>query len=355
MKALPRLAPIISIMAALCLMPLNLAADDSIESQQQRLIELDGKIERAREDTANGESLGQNPLLQALEEERSEAERRFRAEMEAVLESNRSHAREAEDALERVNSSVLFFLGLLAGAFVLATSGAVFLQVRQQLTHQRQYQSTVEAIASLRGGSQGADAQSTLMVAPPETIPERLSVLHRRCLEFSRGIDEVTRRDNASRRVAELVYGISRARGYGEEESTVHYLASLVYDIGFLNVEPAILASNKISEDEFETLKAHTTLGEIMMFFVEREHRPLFREAALMHHENLDGSGYPSGLRGNQIPYIARVIRVAETYVALVSKREYRKALDKDEALGELIREGNHYDQDIVLTLGSLI
>ncbi len=354
MRSLPKLAPLISLLAALCLMQPNLRAEDGLESRQRKLIELDGQIERAR-DAANGESIGENPLLQALEEERADAERRFRSEMERVLESNRTYAREAEDALERVNSSVLFFLGLLAGAFVLATTGVVFLQVRQQLTHQRQYQSTVEAIASLRGGSQLADGPSPLAVSPPEAIPERLSLLHKRCLEFSREIDEVTRRDNASQRVAELVYGISRARGFGQEEATVHYLASLVYDIGFLNVEPAILASNKISEDEFETLKSHTTLGEIMMFFAEREHRPLFREAALKHHENLDGSGYPAGLRGNQIPYIARVIRVAETYVALVSKREYRKALDKDEALGELIRGGNHYDQEIVLALGSLI
>ena len=78
-------------------------------------------------------------------------------------------------------------------------------------------------------------------------------------------------------------------------------------------------------------------------------------DAILMHHENMDGSGYPSGIEGEKIPLIARVIHVVESFIALISRRNYRVIFDKEAAIKELRNRPNFYDQKIVDVLDSLV
>jgi HD-GYP domain-containing protein (c-di-GMP phosphodiesterase class II) len=81
----------------------------------------------------------------------------------------------------------------------------------------------------------------------------------------------------------------------------------------------------------------------------------IFADGVLMHHENMDGSGYPEGLSENRIPYIARVIRIAESYIALISRRNYRDIYDKESAVEELRKKPGLYDSDIVTVLETII
>ena len=81
----------------------------------------------------------------------------------------------------------------------------------------------------------------------------------------------------------------------------------------------------------------------------------VFADGVLMHHENMDGSGYPEGLSGSRIPYIARLIRVAESFVALISRRNYRVIFDKESAVAELRSSPGLYDSEIVDVLETII
>ena len=90
-------------------------------------------------------------------------------------------------------------------------------------------------------------------------------------------------------------------------------------------------------------------------YFVPEKFRPVFLEATLMHHENLDGTGYPDGLEGSQIPPIAKMIRLVESFIAQISKRNYRGIFDKETALEELRKHPEWYDQEIVDILDKLI
>ena len=92
-----------------------------------------------------------------------------------------------------------------------------------------------------------------------------------------------------------------------------------------------------------------------MLDFVPEKFRPVFLEATLMHHENLDGTGYPDGLEGSQIPPIAKMIRLVESFIAQISKRNYRGIFDKETALEELRKHPEWYDQEIVDILDKLI
>lgn len=187
------------------------------------------------------------------------------------------------------------------------------------------------------------------------TNREEIVKLLNTCKQFGLQIDEFTGRKNATELVAELVYKISVHLGYSEPESRLFYAASLVYDIGFLNLDSKLLNSKKITSAEFETIKSHTTIGTNMVFFVDEKYRDLFKDAVNKHHENLNGTGYPNKLKEDEIPYIARVIRVVESYVALVSTRHYKEIHDRDYAINELQNSSKIYDQNIVKALIEII
>ena len=75
----------------------------------------------------------------------------------------------------------------------------------------------------------------------------------------------------------------------------------------------------------------------------------------MKHHENIDGSGYPNGLKGEEIPQVARLIHVAESYVSLSSKRSYRGAMDKESAVATLREQKNLYDEVVVDALDKIV
>lgn len=131
-----------------------------------------------------------------------------------------------------------------------------------------------------------------------------------------------------------------------------------LHDIGKIGVSDTILLKpGKLTPEEFELIKLHTTKGGVMIrnLFANLDD-PLFlrlaEDIAVSHHEWWDGSGYPEGKKGEEIPLAARIMAVADVYDALVSDRVYKKAIPKEEALQIIYSEsGTHFDPDIIRIL----
>lgn len=204
----------------------------------------------------------------------------------------------------------------------------------------------------------GADEQKGRpkeLPMPLDRDKERLKLLIEQCRSYSLEIDRATNRKNGSKNVAELVYKISIYLGYSELEAMIYYGAALVYDIGFLNLELPIPGKGELSRPELEQLKKHTASGSNMIHFVDERYRAIFRDAISKHHENIDGSGYPLGMNGNSIPYIARVLRVTDSFVSMISSRDYKQITDKETALERLKSESKWYDKEVLTALESII
>ena len=157
-----------------------------------------------------------------------------------------------------------------------------------------------------------------------------------------------------SKRVAIYTRRIARELGYdGEELDRIYYIA-LLHDCGKIGVPDSILGKpGRLTAEEFEIIKSHTVHGgEILKSFKSLEDAD---EGARYHHERYDGKGYPEGKAGEDIPLIARMICVADSYDAMNTDRVYRKKLTKEQIISELeTNKGLQFDPafaDIMLGL----
>jgi HD-GYP domain-containing protein (c-di-GMP phosphodiesterase class II) len=175
------------------------------------------------------------------------------------------------------------------------------------------------------------------------------------CEKRGAEVDAVTRRPGASYLVAALSHAIAAELGLDPEDRLLHRCAGLVYDSGFLDTDPAVFESSRLSDAQFAEIRRHPEAGSRMLDFVPEAFRPPLSDASLCHHENLDGSGYPRALRGATIPRIARVIRAAESFTALVSSRPWRRTRDRETAIDELVHRPDVYDREIVRALESAV
>lgn len=113
-----------------------------------------------------------------------------------------------------------------------------------------------------------------------------------------------------------------------------------LHDIGKLFIPPAILQKpGALTDEEYNVMKTHTTIG-YNICMKDLKLRP-YADGALYHHEGLDGSGYPNGAKKKDIPYVAQIIRVADEYDAIVSKRQYKTHISISETLKILIKDSN--------------
>ncbi len=150
-----------------------------------------------------------------------------------------------------------------------------------------------------------------------------------------------------SQRVSEYSVAIAKELGMAEEElEKIRYIA-LLHDIGKIGVPDNILnKQGKLTNEEFALMKMHTVVGgEILKDIKTVEGLDV---GAKYHHERYDGRGYPDGLKGEDIPYIARIICVADAYDAMTSNRVYRKRLSTEDVEKEIERcIGSQFDPDI--------
>ncbi len=139
-------------------------------------------------------------------------------------------------------------------------------------------------------------------------------------------------------RVARLCVHIGRQLSMSAGELRVLARAGLMHDIGKLGIPDSVLGKHSaLDESEWSLMRTHPEMGLTLLDRAGQSSREVL--AVLYHHERLDGSGYPYGLKAEGIPVEARIVAVADTYDALTSDRPYRKACTEAEARRVLIEE----------------
>ena len=138
-----------------------------------------------------------------------------------------------------------------------------------------------------------------------------------------------------SERVAQIAVGIARELGFAGAELDVVSVAALLHDYGKIGIADAVLKKDgKLDEGEYAHMKMHASLtfGILDNIKFSRKYRNVPTIAA-SHHEALDGSGYPAGLSAMQIPFMAKILAVADVFEALTADRHYRKGMNEEQAM----------------------
>ncbi len=150
------------------------------------------------------------------------------------------------------------------------------------------------------------------------------------------------------RRVADLAYAIALEMNLEESRLTGLRMASTIHDLGKISIPSEILTKpTKLTYIEFEIVKTHAQAGYDILKDIDFPW-PIAR-IVHEHHERMDGSGYPNGLKGEDILLESKILTVADVVEAMVSHRPYRAALGVEQALGEIIKNrGILYDEDVV-------
>jgi len=138
-------------------------------------------------------------------------------------------------------------------------------------------------------------------------------------------------------RVADMSYEIAVTLGLPKANADLIRLAAPLHDIGKVGVSDAILRKpGKLTVEEFEAAKVHTSIGARILAGSRSEVLQMAHKIALSHHERWDGSGYPAGLRGEDIPIEGRIVAIADVFDALTNKRPYKEPWPIDKAIDEI-------------------
>ncbi len=153
-----------------------------------------------------------------------------------------------------------------------------------------------------------------------------------------------------TRRVGVMAALLSGALGLPEEQIEIIRQAAPLHDVGKIGISDTILLKpGKLTDEEFETIKGHTTIGARLL---ASGHSPFVNAAeviALSHHERWDGRGYPQGLKEEEIPLEGRIVAIADVFDALTHERPYKKAWPPAEAQAEIERQsGKQFDPRVV-------
>ncbi|MBL8986759.1 MAG: response regulator [Gemmatimonadetes bacterium] len=152
-----------------------------------------------------------------------------------------------------------------------------------------------------------------------------------------------------SQRVSKYAVKTALMLGFTGEVLDQVRLGGDLHDIGKIGTRDAVLNKpGPLTREEFEEIKKHVTEGEEILEPLRRDH-PVVLEIVRHHHERMDGSGFPDGLRGEAIPMVARLVCVVDAFDAMTTNRAYRPSRQPDEAMAELQRcAGLQFDPDVV-------
>jgi putative nucleotidyltransferase with HDIG domain len=151
-----------------------------------------------------------------------------------------------------------------------------------------------------------------------------------------------------SDRVSFYCVKVGNLLGLSESEIEILRVAGLFHDVGKTGITDDILfKSDKLSVKEYEVIKKHPITGARILSVIS-----MFKDVVPVvkcHHERMDGKGYPDGLKGDEIPFLARIVSVADAFDAMMSDRRYRSKLDLNTAIQQLKEgAGTQFDADVV-------
>jgi len=151
-------------------------------------------------------------------------------------------------------------------------------------------------------------------------------------------------------RMSQVCKILAQNHGLGDDFSELLLYASSMHDVGKIGIRDAVLLKpGKLDDSEWQEMKRHPQIGAQIIGKHSSELMTLARETALNHHEKWDGSGYPNGKRGEEIPIGARIAAISDVFDALTSERPYKQAWSIDKAIA-LIKEesGRHFEPALV-------
>jgi len=215
-----------------------------------------------------------------------------------------------------------------------------YISVARDVTEQRQ------ALEQIQNSSRVLKASQKRLQA---LLEESMMALARAC--------ELWEQDTADhlKRVRVVSQHLAQRLGFSCSQARLLGLAAVVHDIGKIGVGKEIVTKpGPLAGDEWQAMRQHTLLG--LSILPNGPEMEWARQIVRHHHENFDGSGYPDGLKGEEIPLVARIVRVADTLDAMLSERPYRPAWSLKEALGELRGlAGKQFDPTVVQALERIV
>lgn len=155
---------------------------------------------------------------------------------------------------------------------------------------------------------------------------------------------------NHVKRVSMYSKILAEKYGLSKRDTRLITMAAPIHDVGKVAIPDSILMKpGRLSSEEFETIKTHTTIGYNLL---KRSNREVLKSAAIIaheHHERYDGKGYPRGLKGKEIHIFGRIVSIADVFDALGSQRVYKKGWATEDILNYFYQErGKHFDPDLV-------
>ena len=150
-------------------------------------------------------------------------------------------------------------------------------------------------------------------------------------------------------RMSQYSVALAEQAGVGEAECELMLHAVPMHDIGKIGIPDAILLKKgKLTPEEYEVMKTHTTIGADLLSGGTSDVMEMAQEVALSHHERWDGSGYPRGTAGSDIPFYARIASIADVFDALTSRRPYKEPWPLDKAFALIAEEaGTSFDPNL--------
>lgn len=155
--------------------------------------------------------------------------------------------------------------------------------------------------------------------------------------------------------VSNLAYAVAKELGLEEDVCYQMAIAGMLHDIGKLKLTGYINGQEKdpLVIEELKYVRMHSALGYEEL--KDQGYSDFVLESILYHHENYDGSGYPSNKAGEEIPLGARILRVCDVFAALSSDRPYRKAFDRDTVMELMIDEVKNFDMEVFLAFQRVV
>lgn len=149
-------------------------------------------------------------------------------------------------------------------------------------------------------------------------------------------------------RVADYAVKIGRKLRWQDQKCTELWLSAILHDVGKIGIPDEVLKKGpSLTDEDYEIIKKHTEYGEKIL--QNLTYYPKARVVARSHHERFDGTGYPDGLAGKDIPIEARIVAIADAYVAMSSKRSHREKLSMKKIIEELIEgKSSQFDPELV-------
>src|SRR3954470_15134791 len=193
------------------------------------------------------------------------------------------------------------------------------------------------------------------------TVREKTADLRESQLEVVRRLSQAAEsRDHDTgvhiTRMSRLCSHLALAAGAAPAVAEMLLNAAPMHDVGKIGIPDHILLKpGKLTPDEWEIMRSHAAIGAELLAGSRSPVVQMGELIAFTHHEKWDGSGYPRGLKGDEIPFVARVTAICDVFDALISKRPYKRAWPIAEALEEVKRgSGTHFDPELVATFVSV-